>query len=278
FETTKGPERGLFHVIDRQTALKSLTGQAVPRKLTDRDFLDARHCRHRCTSDHRTFMQPPNELQRAEIMDWWEAAQDHISKTIPDRLPALYYKVDQKIDEMSWHSVIFRKRSKANEINKIVDKWIERLYSELTHDIEKSYKISARKIAKSRSTVNSGYSDLFESGATAILSIAPFAAYPMLAGGMTTAGVTFLGFTIGGGTIMLAPALALLGATALFCLGFFIRSMVLNGKKKRMKKTIHESINEKALGNPKNLDETSLKGLLLEELKKVAKKRLECVK
>jgi len=220
-------------------------------------------------------MQPPNELQRAEIMDWWEAAQDHISKTIPDRLPALYYKVDQKIDGMSWPSVIFKKRSKAKEIDETVNDWIKRLYTELSHDIEKSYKISDRKIAKSKSTVNSGYSDLFESGATAILSIAPFAAYPMLAGGMTTAGVTFLGFTIGGGTIMLAPALALLGAMALFCLGFFLRSKVLNRKKKRMKKAIHQKINERALGNPKNLDKTSLKGLLLEELRMVAKKRLE---
>lgn len=45
-------------------------------------------------------MQLPIEIQKVEILDWWETEREHISHDLQERLPALYYKVDRVIEEM----------------------------------------------------------------------------------------------------------------------------------------------------------------------------------
>ena len=45
-------------------------------------------------------MQLPPEILRAEVLDWWETEQERISRTLPERLPGLYYHVDQNISDI----------------------------------------------------------------------------------------------------------------------------------------------------------------------------------
>ncbi|TMV12996.1 hypothetical protein [Arenibacterium halophilum] len=222
-------------------------------------------------------MQPPNELQRAEIMDWWEAAQDHISKTIPDRLPALYYKVDQKIDELGWYKTFSRKAVRTNELNPIVEEWTSKLYAELTHDLDESFKASAEEVEGNGQLDKLSYSEIGETTATVVFSVAPVAAVPFASGGLAVAGTTVLGFSVGATGLAVVPVVALAGAAIAAAAGPAFRNRNLNRLKQNFRQSIHKWIDGIVLGDPEKPKANSLKRQLQKELEAVARKRLELI-
>lgn len=62
----------------------------------------------------------PPEILRAEILDWWEAEQERISRILTERIIELHYEVDQKIADMPIKSVVRRRSFYTKEIEPII--------------------------------------------------------------------------------------------------------------------------------------------------------------
>lgn len=223
-------------------------------------------------------MSLPVEIQRAEILDWWEAGQEHISRTLPERLPALYYLVDQVIEEMPLKAFIRKGKFHTEQIEPIAVEWMEKLYRELTHELDESFRASSKTIEGKGAHDLWSYSELATAGAAIAISVAPMAGIPFFMGGLTAAGVTIAGFTIGGGALLALPVAALAGSAVLFAAGPAARGKAVSNLKARFRKGIHEGIELRVLGDPSDPSIASLKGRLLGELRGVALKRMEMVK
>lgn len=220
-------------------------------------------------------MQLPIEIQRAEILDWWETEHERISQVLPDRLPALYHGVDQAIDEMPVTAFYWRREFYADQIEPIVVEWIEKLHRELRHGLDESFHASSEAVEGKGSHDEWSYGEMATAGAAIAASVAPIAGIPFFAGGFTTAGITVFGLTFGGGALLLLPIVALVGSLVLFATGPAIRDTASNKLKAHFKGAVHDAIKMRVLGNPKDQNFRSLKDILLSELYSVTLKRIE---
>lgn len=222
-------------------------------------------------------MQLPVEIQRAEILDWWETEQNHISQTLPDSLPALYYKVDNVIDAMPVKAFIRKGKLHSEQIEPIVVEWLEKLYRELTHELDKSFRSSLKIVEGDPALDRWSYGEVATAGAALAVSAAPIAGIPFFAGGVMTAGVTVLGYTFGGGALLALPVVALAGSAVLVAAGPAARGRAVSHLKSRFKNAVHKAVETRVLGDPEKPSIPSLKGTLLGELRAVTLKRLEMV-
>ena len=222
-------------------------------------------------------MSLPVEVQRAEIIDWWETEHQRISEALVDRLPALYYRVDQEIAKVSVTQ--FRKKGRflAETIEPAVIHWIEKIYCEFTHELDEALRKSQRSLEGKAAIDRWSYQELAFAGSALAVSVAPVAAVPLFAGGLTTAGVTVAGITFGGGALLALPVAALAGSIALIAAGPTVRAKAVSKLKSRIRSDLHQSIETRVLGDPNNPESPSLKGVLLKELYDVATKRLDRV-
>ncbi|MCV2445998.1 hypothetical protein [Paracoccus sp. DMF] len=220
-------------------------------------------------------MSLPAEIQQAQILDWWEASHEHICNALKDRLPALYYHVDEKIDAMSLKDLARKGRVRSEQIEPIVSGWMQKTYAELTHDLDKSMRLSLAALEGNEAADQWSYSEMAIAGSALAISAAPVAAVPFFAGGLTAAGTVVLGFTIGGGALLALPVAALAGGAVLAALGPSARAKAMASLKQRYRSAIHAAIASRVMGDKDNPQQPSLKGTLLGELQCVALKRMD---
>lgn len=223
-------------------------------------------------------MHLPVEVQRAEILDWWEAEHERISEALSDRLPSLYYRIDQEIDKMPIKDLVRRGKFRAETIEPIVVAWIEKLHRELTHELDESLRTSLNLLEGDGAGDEWSYSEMAVAGAALAVSAAPAAGIPFFAGGLTAAGTTVLGITFGGGGLLPLSVAALAGSAVFIALGPAARAKAVSHLKLRLRDGVHQGIETRVLGDPKNQAVPSLKGHLLNELYSVAVKRMDMVK
>lgn len=220
-------------------------------------------------------MQMPAEVLRTEILDWWEAERDRIAEALPERLPALLYKVDKVIDDMSASDLLKRGKFVAEKVEPIVADWIERLYKEFTHELDESFRASAKEAEGSETYKNWSYGEMATAGAAIAVSAAPAAGIPFFAGGLTTAGLS-LGFaTLGGGALIPIAVTAAAGSAVLLAAGPAVRTKAISTLKTKFKSSIHDGITKRVLGGVHEGNIASLKQVLFNELQGVALKRME---
>ena len=221
-------------------------------------------------------MQIPAEILRAEILDWWEAERDRIAESIPERLPALLYKVEKIIDDMSASDLLKRDKFVAEKIEPVVADWIERLYKELTYELDESFRASAKEAEGGETYKNWTYGEMATAGAAIAVSAAPAAGIPFYAGGLTAAGTIVFGLTLpfGGGLLPGAVAAAA-GSAVLLAAGPAVRAKAVSRLKSNFKSSIHDVIEERVLGSAADRRAASLKQVLFSELQGVALKRME---
>ena len=222
-------------------------------------------------------MQMPAEVLRAEILDWWEAERDRIAEAVPERLPALLYKVDKIIDDMPASALLKRGKFVAEKIEPVVAEWMDRLYKELTHEIDKSFRASAKEAEGDETYHNWTYGEMATAGAAIAISAAPAAGIPFFAGSLTAAGVVVFGLTLpftapSWGAVAVAAAT---GSAALFAAGPAVRSKAVSKLKSNLKSSVHEEITRRVLGFATDGKAISLKQVLFNELQGVALKRME---
>ncbi len=220
-------------------------------------------------------MQLPVEVVRSEILDWWEGEREKIAMTIPDRLPALFYQVDKLVDEMTVKDLLRRGKYQTEKIDSVVTTWIERLYKELTHDLDESFRASSREIEGDEPYRSWSYSDMATAGAAIAVSAAPVAGVPFFAAGLTTAGTAILGFTFGGGALIPLAVTAAAGSAVLLAAGPAVRAKAISKLKSKFKNSLHEAIEVRVLGDATDVTVASLKQTLFVELQAVALKRME---
>lgn len=223
-------------------------------------------------------MQMPSEVLRAEILDWWEAERDRIAEALPERLPALLYKVDKIIDDMSASELLKRGKFVSEKVEPVVADWIERLYKELTLELDESFRASAKEAEGGETYKNWSYGDMATAGAAIAVSAAPAAGIPFFAGGLTTAGLS-LGFaTVGGGALIPIAVTAAAGSAVLLAVGPAVRTKAILTLKAKFKSSIHDGISKRVLGYGNGSKVISLKEVLFSELQGVALKRMEMAK
>lgn len=223
-------------------------------------------------------MHLPVEIQRAEILDWWEAEQEKISRALQERLPALYYRLDQVIDKMPIKGFLRKRKFHAEQIEPIVTMWVEELYRELTHELDESFRASSEVIEGKGGYEGWTYGEMVTAGAAIAVSAAPIAGVPFFAGGLTAAGITIAGFTVGGGALLALPVAALAGSAVLVAAGPAVRGKAVSSLKARFRKNVHKLAETLVLGNSEQPSVSSLKGKLLGELRNVALKRIDMVR
>lgn len=223
-------------------------------------------------------MQLPAEVQHAEIMDWWEGEHQRISEALPDRLPALFYHLDQKITQMQIKQLIKKGKFCAETLDPIAVEWIDKLYRELTHEANESLQVSQKLLDEDTKEGEWNYSEMALAGSALAVSVAPAAGVPFFAGGFTTAGTTILGVTFGGGALLALPVFAAAGSLVLLAMGAGTRGRAVDKLKSRIRNEVLQSAEKLVLGDPDNPKQPSLKGTLLDELYAVVLKRLELAK
>ncbi len=222
-------------------------------------------------------MQLPVEIQRAEILDWWEASHERISEAVLDRLPALYYRIDKEIEAMPIKELLGKGKFRAEKLVPIIDEWAAKLHRELTHELDESLRASLESSARDGAGDGWSYSEMAVAGAALAFSAAPVAGVPFFIGGLTASGTVILGITIGGGALLALPVAALAGSAAFLALGPTARKTALSKLKNRFRDSVHKAVDNYVLGDPNDPDKSSLKGILLEELRNVTMKRMEMV-
>jgi len=222
-------------------------------------------------------MQMPAEILRAEILDWWEAERDRIAEAIPERLPALLYKVDKIINDMSASDLLKRGKFVTEKVEPVVADWIERLYKELTHELDKSFRASAKEAEGGETYKNWSYGEMATAGAAIAVSAAPAAGIPFFAGGLTAAGTVVFGLTLPftGGGLAAGAVAAAAGSAVLLAAGPAVRTKAISVLKSKFKSSIHDEITKRVLGFEKDREAISLKEVLFSELQGVALKRME---
>lgn len=221
-------------------------------------------------------MHMPVEVLRAEILDWWEAERVRLAQTVPERLPSLLYKVDKIIDDMPASALLKRGRFVTKKVEPVVVEWIERLYKELTHELDESFRSSAKEAEGVETYKNWSYGEMATAGAAIAVSAAPAAGIPFFVTGLTTAGLSAFGlFTVGGGALIPAAVTAAAGSAVLFAVGPAVRANALSKLKSKFKSSIHEGIAQRVLDSTTGGKAVSLKQVLLNELRGVALKRME---
>jgi|GEM_PF-7039704 len=220
-------------------------------------------------------MQLPTEVVQAEILDWWEGERVKIAEILPDRLPALFYNVDKVIDGMSVADLVKRGKFVAGKIEPLVADWIERAYKELTHEIDESFRASADEIEGGDVYRKWSYSEMATAGAAIAVSAAPVAGIPFFAGGLTTAGFGLAGFTLGGGALIPVAVVALTGSAFFLAAGPGVRSTAISRLKSRLKRSLHDAITLRVVGEAGDAKILSLKQVFFNDLNAVALKRME---
>ncbi|WP_394155011.1 hypothetical protein [Loktanella salsilacus] len=222
-------------------------------------------------------MQLPVEIQHAEILDWWESEHERISDALADRLPGLYYLVDQQIEEMPFTNLVRRGKFKVEHVEPIVAAWMDKIYLEFTLELDESLRASLHSLEGDKPGEGWSFKEMAVAGAALAVSASPVAAIPFFAGGLTTAGITFLGVTVGGGVLLATPVAALAGSAVLAALGPTARTKAIANLKSRLRSAIHAAIEVRVLGDADGQAHASLKGRLLSELYSVAAKRLALI-
>lgn len=220
-------------------------------------------------------MQLPPEIQSAQILDWWEDAHEHIVDALTDRLPALYYHVDQKLENMPITALIKKGKFRTDVIDPLVAEWIAKLYRELTHEMDESLRASFEKLEGAEVGDRWSYSDMAVAGAALAATAVPVAGVPFFAGGLTAGGLAIAGFTIVGGSVAILPVAALVGSVAALALGPAARASAVAKLKSGFRENIHRGIEARVMGDPKQPEIPSLKGVLIGELNSVAVKRMD---
>lgn len=222
-------------------------------------------------------MSLPVEIQHAQILDWWEASHEKICNALTDRLPALYYHVNQMIEAMSLKDLVRKGKVRSEQIEPMVSDWIQKTYAELTHDMDQSMRESLAGL-EGQQAAEWSYGEMAIAGSALAVSAAPVAGIPFFVGGLTTAGTVVLGVTFGGGALAALPVAALAGSVALVAMGPTARAKALASLKGRYREAIHKAIVARVMGDGDNPQQPSLKGTLLSELHAVALKRMDDAK
>ncbi|MDB4213911.1 hypothetical protein N9741_03465 [Octadecabacter sp.] len=220
-------------------------------------------------------MQTPAEILRAEILDWWEAERDRIAEAVPERLPALLDKVDKIIDDMSASELLKRGKFGAEKVEPVVTDWIERLYKELAHELDESFRASAKEAEGGETYKNWSYGEMATAGAAIAVSAAPAAGIPLFAGGLTTASLSLGIFTFGGGALIPMAVTAAAGSAVLLAAGPSVRANAVSKLKSKFKVSIHAGITQRVLDSGNKSKVNSLKEVLFNELQGVALKRMD---
>lgn len=221
-------------------------------------------------------MSLPPEIQRAEIIDWWEKAHERISTGLESGLPQLLERVDQKITTMSRKDLVAGRSRFRNDVTEpIVSAWMEETYGQLNEELDEALATSLKELGGANETVSMSYRDMAVAGAAVAASAAPLAGIPFFAGGFTAAGLSIAGFTIISGTIAAVPVFAVVGTVVAVGFGPKIRSSAVKVVKDGFRNKVHREIEMRVMGDPNDASRPSLKGLLLGDLFSVTVKRME---
>lgn len=215
-----------------------------------------------------TEMGLPDEMVRAEILDWWEQERDKIARTLPDRLPALFYKVDERLEAMSLSNHVKRKDYIAREIEPVIVEWITQLYNELAQEADDSFRASVSAIEG----VEWSSQDMATAGVVLAVSAAPAASLPFLIGGVTSSWGVILLASFGGVAVIPAAVAAAGGGLLAAGLGWSKASSMITSA---LKTKLHEEITARVVGSDLKPGIVSLKQTLFQQLQAVAEKRLE---
>lgn len=209
----------------------------------------------------------PVEIQKAEVLDWWEDQQEFTSEALVDRVPALLFQIDQKIEEMPATALIRRGRFYREKILPLLDQWLQKTRGELTHELEEALNASLHTVEGPNNHDAWSYSDYAAAGSAIAVSAAPLAAIPLFIGA-TVGGI--VGF---GATPILVPAAVVLTGTSLL-FGAQFGGTAVRSLKARYRLKMHEEICALVFGNPNEPSVGSLKHTLHSDLRNVTLQRL----
>lgn len=218
------------------------------------------------------------EILRQEIIDWWENERQKISNSLPERRQALFYKVDKIIDGMPIKKLLSRKQFVEEKILPEINSGIEKMYRELTLEVDESFRASSQNVEGGGHYGNWSYSEMVTAGAAIAVSAAPVAGIPFFAGGLTTAGTWVVVTTLGGGALIPTAVAAAAGSAILLAAGPTVRSKAVAKLTSNLKKAIHKEIDYMVLELSNDNTKPSLKQRLFNELQGIAVKRMEMAK
>ena len=216
-----------------------------------------------------------NEINRAEILDWWEAEQERVSDKLESQLPELLERLDLEIDAMPIKKMIRKKQFCVERLEPQVKKFLENNYLKFRQDLENSFQKSKDDIGENVSEnayQEWSYGDMSIAGAAAVVTIAPVGILPFLITGGTFVSASILG------TVIFLPAAVAGAGLGLAALGPAFRGKAVEMLKDRFKKSMQSEATLRILGDPSDPTVSSLKGTLLNELRNVTMGRLEALK
>mgnify|MGYP006956419843 FL=1 len=215
------------------------------------------------------------EINRAEILDWWEAEQERVSDELESQLPELLERLDLEIDAMPIKKFIRKKQFCVERLEPQVKKFLENNHLKFRQDLENSFQKSKDDIGENVSEnayQEWSYGEMSIAGAAAVATIAPVGTLPFLTAGIMTAPFIGAPALIPGAAVVAGAGLVLVAAGPSF------RGKAIEMLKDRFKKLMQRDATLRILGDPSDPTVSSLKGKLLNELRNVTMGRLDALK
>ncbi len=210
-----------------------------------------------------------DEIERAEILDWWSAERGRIFVELRERFPLLLLKIDQEIDQMPIKAFVNRSGFVADKINPIVREWIEAEYRRYSAKLETSLKESMAEVEGTALCGKWSYSDMLTAGAATGFSVVPFAALPFVGGLIVTSGLVFTT-----ASLAVVPANMVGVGIGALGLGPSVRGWAVERLRNSVRTKVHEDLTLRVLGDPNQPEIPSLGGTLFKELDSIMAARL----
>jgi hypothetical protein len=123
----------------------------------------------------------PVEILQAEVLDWWEAQHEMVSKGLDEKLSDLLKRLEAEIETMPTRSLLRKGKHHKERLEPIVCEFLEKHYAEFTSQLEESFQQSLARV-ESESVTDSlntwSYKEMATVGGAAVATIAPLAALP----------------------------------------------------------------------------------------------------
>ena len=216
-------------------------------------------------------LQPPAEIMRSEVLDWWETERLRISQDLTERLPLLLFQIKEAVAGMGAQELLARRKFRRTTIDPMVQKWIESEYLRQSSGLKASY-CEAFKDTGENDKWSLG--EISTAGAALVFSVAPLAALPFISGGFVAAGTTVLGVTFGGGALLVLPIVAAGAGLVALGSGQSARGAAMDRIKAQIAKRLEEQVTLRVLGDAVRPDVGSLRGTLFKDIDTILGQRL----
>lgn len=213
------------------------------------------------------------EIRQAEIMDWRDAERVRITRYLDDHFPTLAHDIGTKVDEMGWTDWLWRSDFHDREVAPLVEAWNTHSFDTLRQDMTETVQTLDAVLAGQSERSDLSWREVAEIGATAAASAAPFAILPFTGSIATVNGTSFFVFSTAVVSIPILTGVigaAILGGIA----STEFRNRQMAAMRERYKTEVIEEARRRIVGAEDEAD-SSLKRVLLDEVDRIARTRLE---